>query len=221
MTESGPVVYVVDDDASYLAATARLLRAAGHRVEAFSSAAEFLEKLPGGARGCVLADLSMPGISGLDLQDALARSASPLPVVFVSGHGDVPATARAFKHGAEDFLTKLAPKEELLEAVERALARGGREREERERIRASRALWESLTPREREVLAWVLQGRLNKQIAGRLSLNERTVKLHRTNVTRKLGISSVAELTRWAQDAGLLPEIDRLVAGGPTSLSAE
>jgi FixJ family two-component response regulator len=215
VTEAGPVVYVVDDDASYLAAIARLLRAAGHRVETFSSAAELLEKLPAGARGCVLADLSMPGISGLDLQDALARSAAPLPVVFVSGHGDVPATARAFKHGAEDFLTKLAPKEELLEAVGRALARGGREREERDRIRASRVLWESLTPREREVLAWVLQGRLNKQIAGRLSLNERTVKLHRTNLTRKLGLSSVAELTRWAQEAGLLPELDRLATPRP------
>ncbi len=215
MSEPGPVVYVVDDDTSYLAATARLLRAAGHRVEAYSSAAELLEKLPAGARGCVLADLSMPGISGLDLQDALARSAAPLPVVFVSGHGDVPATARAFKHGAEDFLTKLAPKEELLEAVERALARGGREWEERERIRASRVLWESLTPREREVLALVLQGRLNKQIAGRLSLNERTVKLHRTNLTRKLGLASVAEMARWAQEAGLLPELDRIATPRP------
>jgi FixJ family two-component response regulator len=157
----------------------------------------------------------MPGLSGLDLQDALAQSDSGLPVVFVSGHGDVPATARAFKHGAEDFLTKLAPQEELLDAVARALARGAREREERDRISASRVLWESLTPREREVLAWVLQGRLNKQIAARLSLNERTVKLHRTSVTRKLGLSSVAEITRWAQEAGLLPELDRLATPRP------
>ncbi len=215
MSVPNQVVRIVDDDTSYLAATARLLRAAGYRVEAFSSAAELLEKLGPDAAGCVLADLQMPGLNGLDLQDALARSAAPLPVVFVSGHGDVPATARAFKHGAEDFLTKLAPKEELLSAVERALARGAREREARERLRASRILWESLTPREREVLAWVLQGRLNKQIAGRLGLNERTVKLHRTNLTRKLGLSSVAEMARWTQEAGLLPELDRLATPRP------
>ena len=140
MSGPAPVVYLVDDDASYLAATARLLRAAGYSVEAFSSASELLRKLPPDASGCVLADLRMPGLSGLDLQDALARSESPLPVVFVSGHGDVPTTAHAFRHGAEDFLTKLAPKEELLEAVERALARGARERAERERRRSARAL---------------------------------------------------------------------------------
>ena len=209
------VVRIVDDDTSYLAATARLLRAAGYRVETFSSTAELLEKLSPDATGCVLADLRMPGLSGLDLQDALARSETPLPIVFVSGHGDVPSTARAFKRGAEDFLTKLAPKEELLAAVERALARGAREREARERLRAGRIRWESLTPREREVLAWVLQGRLNKQIAGRLGLNERTVKLHRTNLTRKLGLSSVAEMARWAQEAGLLPELDRLATPRP------
>lgn len=215
MSEAGPVIYVVDDDVSYLKATARLLRAAGYRVETFSSVAEFFERRTADVPGCVVADLAMPGLSGLDLQDALARSASPLPVVFVSGHGDVPATARAFKQGAEDFLTKLAPKEELLDAVGRALAHDARQREHRERLRASRVLWDSLTPREREVLAWVLQGRLNKQIAGRLSLNERTVKLHRTSVTRKLGLSSVAEITRWAQEAGLLPELDRLATPRP------
>jgi len=209
------VVRIVDDDSSYLAATARLLRAAGYRVETFSSTAELLDKLSPDATGCVLADLRMPGLSGLDLQDALARSETPLPIVFVSGHGDVPSTARAFKRGAEDFLTKLAPREELLAAVERALARGAREREARDRLRAGRIRWESLTPREREVLAWVLQGRLNKQIAGRLGLNERTVKLHRTNLTRKLGLSSVAEMARWAQEAGLLPELDRLATPRP------
>jgi FixJ family two-component response regulator len=157
----------------------------------------------------------MPGLDGLELQEALERAGSPLPVVFVSGHGDVPAAARAFKHGAEDFLTKLAPKEELLDAVARALARGTREGEERARRTALRAAWETLTPREKEVLAWVLQGRLNKQIAGRLGLNERTVKLHRTSLSRKLGLGSVAELARWAQQAGLLPELDRLAVPRP------
>lgn len=215
MSEAGAVVYVVDDDDAYLAAVARLLRAAGHRVEASSSASELLRKLPPDAEGCVLTDLRMPGLDGIELQEALARSASPLPVVFVSGLGDVPASARAFKHGAEDFLTKLAPKEELLEAVARGLARGARERQERVRLRAQHALWKTLTPREREVLAWVVQGSLNKQIAARLGLHERTVKLHRTSVTRKLGLSSVAELTRWAQEAGLLPELDRLATPRP------
>lgn len=215
MSGQGPVVRIVDDDRAYLVATARLLRAAGYRVETYSSGTELLEKLPADATGCVLLDFQMPGLDGLELQEALARSATPLPVVFVSGHGDVPIASRAFKRGAEDFLTKLAPKEELLAAVERALARGAREREARERRRAARALWETLTAREREVLAWVVQGRLNKQIAGRLELHERTVKLHRTSITRKLGLSSVAELTRWAQESGLLPELDRLASPRP------
>jgi FixJ family two-component response regulator len=215
MSASRPVVYVVDDDASWLTAVARLLRASGHVVETFASGAELLEKLPADPDGCLLADLRMPGLDGLQLQEALNRAGSPLPVVFISGHGDVPAAARAFKHGAEDFLTKLAPKEELLEAVSRALVRGAREGNERAQRTALRAAWETLTPREKEVLAWVLQGRLNKQIAGRLGLNERTVKLHRTSLTRKLGLSSVAELARWAQEAGLLPELDRLAAPRP------
>lgn len=215
MSPSGPVVYVVDDDASWLTAVARFLRASGHAVETFPSAAEFLDRLPGNPEGCVLADLRMPGLDGHQLQEALERLGSPLPIVFVSGHGDVPDAARAFKHGAEDFLTKVAPKEELLDAVNRALARGAREGKDRAQRRALLAGWETLTPREREILAWVLQGRLNKQIAGRLGLNERTVKLHRTSITRKLRLSSVAELTRWAQEAGLLPELDRLASSRP------
>ena len=215
MSGNRPVVYVVDDDTSWLTALARLLRASGHAVETFPSAVAFLERLPEDPDGCLLADLRMPGLDGLQLQEALERAGSPLPVVFVSGHGDVPTAARAFKHGAEDFLTKLAPKEELLDAVSRALARGARAGRDRAHRRAMRAAWEKLTPREREVLAWVLQGRLNKQIAGRLSLNERTVKLHRTSITRKLGLSSVAELARWAQEAGLLPELDRLAVPRP------
>lgn len=215
MSANRPVVYVVDDDASWLTAVGRLLRASGHAVEAFRSASAFLEKLPAEAEGCLLADLRMPGLDGLQLQEALERAGSPLHIVFVSGHGDVPAASRAFKHGAEDFLTKLAPKEELLDAVGRALARNAREGKDRAQRKALRAAWETLTPREREVLAWVLQGRLNKQIAGRLGLNERTVKLHRTSITRKLGLSSVAEMSRWAQEAGLLPELDRLAVPRP------
>ncbi len=208
MSGGGPVIFVLDDDRSFLVAVSRLLRAAGYAVETFSSGADLLARLSEGAEGCVLADLKMPGMDGLEFQEALSRTACPLPVVFLSGHGDVPATVRALKHGAEDFLTKRAPKEDLLSAVERAITRGSREREERSRHLESRARFDRLTPREKEVLAHVLQGRLNKQIAWELSIGERTVKLHRTNITAKLGIDSVAGLTRWVQEAGLLPELD-------------
>ena len=208
MSAETPAVFVLDDDPSFLRAAARLLRAAGYAVETFSSGADLLAKLSGGPAGCVIADLRMPGMDGLEFQEALSRSGNPLPVVFLSGHGDVPATARALKHGAEDFLTKRAPKEDLLDAVARAVARDARERVERSRRLESRARFDRLTPREREVLAHVVQGRPNKQIAGALSIGERTVKLHRTSITTKLGINSVAELTRWVQDAGLLPDLD-------------
>jgi two-component system response regulator FixJ len=208
MSGSGQVVFVVDDDRPFLKAISRLLRGAGHAVETFASGSDLLARLSRGATGCVIADLKMPGMDGLEFQEALSRSGNPLPVIFLSGQGDVPATVRALKHGAEDFLTKLSPKEELLEAVSRALARDAREREERSRLLERRAMFERLTPREREILAHVVQGRLNKQIAWDLSIHERTVKLHRTSITTKLGISSVAELTRWVQEAGLLPELD-------------
>jgi len=203
-----PVVFVLDDDRPFLNAVSRLLRAAGYAVETFSTGADLLTRLSGGPAGCVIADLRMPGMNGLEFQEALSRSGNPLPVVFLSGFGDVPATVRALKHGAEDFLTKRAPREDLLDAVARAVARDAREREERSRRHESRTRFDRLTPREREVLAHVVQGRPNKQIAWELSIGERTVKLHRTNITTKLGIASVAELTRWLQDAGLLPELD-------------
>lgn len=205
---AAPVVYVLDDDRSFLTAIARLLRASRYAVRTFSSGADLLLSLQEEGTGCILADLRMPGMGGLEFQEALSRSENPLPVVFLSGHGDVPTTVRALKGGAEDFLTKSAPKKDILAAVERAIARDAREREERTRRLEARARFQLLTPREREVLAHVVQGRLNKQIAWDLSIHERTVKLHRTSITTKLGIASVAELTRWAQDAGLLRELD-------------
>lgn len=191
-----PTVFVVDDDASFLAAVSRLLRAAGYSVKTFSSASEFLQSLPAAGPGCVVADLQMPGLSGLDLQAALAGTTNPLPVLFLTGHGDIPTSVRAMRLGAEDFLTKRAPKEALLDAVARALARDARERAERTRVQVSRARFEALTGREREVLQHVLRGQLNKQIAADLGIHERTVKLHRTALTTKLGVQSVAELTR-------------------------
>ena len=205
MAEAQPVVHIVDDDASFLRAMGRLLRAEGYVVRQYGSAAEFLARSDAGVPGCLLADLRMPGMSGLDLQAALAKAPDPVPVVFLSGHGDIPSTVRAMKQGAEDFLTKHAPKEDLLAAVRRALERDVRERAQRVRRRELRARIETLTPREREVLARVVQGKLNKEIAAELGIHERTVKLHRTAVTTKLDVQSVAQLTRLVQEAGLLP----------------
>jgi FixJ family two-component response regulator len=172
-------------------------------VQTFDSAEDLLEQLDPGMSGCVLADLQMPGLTGLELQAELAKSANPLPVVFLSAQGDIPTTVQAMQRGAEDFLTKLSPKEKLLDAVSRALARGARERKAREHLRELRGRFDLLTPRELEVLEQVVRGRLNKQIADDLEINERTVKLHRTNLTRKLQVQSVAELTRLAGEAGL------------------
>jgi FixJ family two-component response regulator len=205
MPEKPAVIHLVDDDASFLTAMSRFLRAQGFSVKRYGSAAEFLAQREAGTPGCVLADLRMPGMSGLDLQAALAAAPDPLPVVFLSGQGDIPSTVRAMKHGAEDFLTKHAPKEDLLAALKRALARDARERTERARRRALQESLAALTQREREVLALVVRGRLNKEIAAELGIHERTVKLHRTALTAKLGVQSVAQLTRLAQEAGILP----------------
>lgn len=200
--ESG-TVYIVDDDASFRKSVSRLLRAAGYAVQAFESAEKFLEQLAPGMSGCVLVDLQMPGLDGLELQAALAKSANPLPVVFLSAQGDIPTTVQAMRQGAEDFLTKLSRKEKLLDAVRRALARGAQERGERVRLQELRRRFDALTPRELEVLDHVVRGKMNKQIADDLKINERTVKLHRTNLTRALQVQSVAELTRLVAEAGL------------------
>ena len=205
MSDAPPIVHVVDDDASFLVALARLLRAAGYTVRTFASAAEFLAQR-GDAAGCVIADLQMPGMDGLDLQQALLREGSGLPVIFLTGEGDIPTSVRAMRQGAEDFLTKTAPKEDLLAAVDRALARDARQRAETARLRALRARIATLTPRELAVLRQVAEGRLNKQIAADLGIGERMVKLHRTAITTKLQVRSVAELTRLVQAAGLCDE---------------
>lgn len=205
MADARAVVHVVDDDASFRRAVSRLLKSAGFAVEQYDSAAQFLERRKAGGAGCVLADLRMPGMNGLDMQKSMAGAANPLPVVFLSAFGDVPSTVRAMKQGAEDFLVKDAPKQQLIAAVTRALERDARERLSREHRRDVEDRIAQLTPREREVLSLVVQGRLNKQIAAELGINERTVKFHRTAITTKLDTYSVAELTRLAQEAGLLP----------------
>lgn len=203
MVSEKSTVFVVDDDPSFLTAVSRFLRAAGFDVKTFPSATKFLNNLNPDAWGCVIADLKMPGVSGLDLQNTLIKSDSPMPVIFLTGHGDIPTSVHAMRHGAEDFLTKRAPKEELLDAVKRALARDAQAREERARLRELRSRFDALTTREREVLAHVLQGKLNKQTAFDLGITDRTVKVHRGSLMKKLGVQSVAELTRLVQEAGL------------------
>jgi len=214
MSLTVPIVYVVDDDASFLTAVSRLLRANGFSVKTYSSAHQLLAHRDANAPGCVLADLRMPEMDGLDLQSALAKTPNPLPILFLTGHGDIPSSVQAMREGAEDFLEKRAPKEKLLDAVTRALARDTREREARNRQRELRALFDTLTDREREVLAHVVQGRLNKQIAWDLGIHERTVKLHRTAITTKLNVQSVAELTHLTQEAGLFAELVRTFPKG-------
>jgi FixJ family two-component response regulator len=207
MSATVPIVYVVDDDASFLTAISRLLRVHGFTVKTYSSAQKFLAHRDADVPGCVLADLRMPEMNGLDLQSALAQTSNPLPILFLTGHGDIPTSVQAMRDGAEDFLEKRAPKEKLLDAVNRALARDSRERAGRDRLSELRARFDTLTEREREVLAHVVQGRLNKQIAWDLGIHERTVKLHRTALTSKLSVQSVAELTRLTEEAGIFAEL--------------
>lgn len=196
-------VFIVDDDAPFLRSLSRLLGAVGYSVEAFVSAQDFFARPAPERPGCVVADLQMPGINGLELQAALRGTLNPLPVIFLTGQGDIPTSVTAMRSGAEDFLTKRAPKEELLAAVERALEREARERRQRARQRELRGRFGELSGRELEVLGQVVRGKMNKEIAADLNINLRTVKLHRTNITRKLNVSSVAELTRLADEAGL------------------
>ena len=193
-----PIVHVVDDDASFLRAISRRLEAAGFHVEGFDSAEAFLARRTH-SPGCAVVDLLMPGADGLALQDALSTMDEPLPVVFLTGHGDVHSSVRAMKHGAIDFLTKPVSGDALVEAVRRAIALDERAREERRQSRLLRAAYDRLTRREREVFALVTHGLLNKQIAAELGTSERTVKAHRSHVMTKMGARSVADLARAAE----------------------
>ena len=199
-------IFLVDDDASFSRSVGRLLKASGYETRAFSSAAEFLDAVTPETRGVVLLDLQMPGVSGLELQERIIGAGIAMPIVFLTGQGDIPATVHAMRRGAEDFLTKMAPVDLLLSAVERALAREARERRANDRLAELRRRLATLTDREKEVLTHVIRGKMNKQIAADLGINERTVKLHRTSITRKMQMQSVAELTRCAKEVGLLDE---------------
>jgi FixJ family two-component response regulator len=204
MTAAPPIVHVVDDDATFRAATARLLGASGYHVALYGSASELLERLPDGDPGCILLDVKMSGLSGPQLQDRLRELGCKLPIVFLSGYGDVPTSVRAIKAGAEDFLSKPALKKDLLAAIERALRRHEEERDQSARIAAMRSLVSRFTPREMQVFELVVRGKLNKQIAHELGIAERTIKAHRQQVMEKCGVQSLAELVLIAERLGIL-----------------
>jgi FixJ family two-component response regulator len=204
VTTAPPVVHVVDDDASFRTAIARLLGASGYEVALYGSASELLEKLPGGALGCILLDVKMSGLDGPQLQERLGELGNRLPIVFLTGHGDVPTSVRAIKAGAEDFLTKPVPKKELLAAIERALKHYEEIRDYDSRIAALQSLVSRLTPREKEVFALVVRGKLNKQIAHELDIAERTIKAHRRQIMEKCEVQTLAELVLIAERLGIL-----------------
>ena len=198
------VVHVVEDDESSRTASSRLLRNAGYQVRLYSTAAEFLADPPGGG-GCIVLDLNLPGPSGLELQERLLSGDNPLPIVFLTGHADVPKSVRAMKAGAVDFLTKPTDAPVLLEAVARAIARDMESRVVRTRQSEVRARYDRLTPREREVFAHLISGQLNKQVGFDLGISERTTKIHRHQVLTKMEADSVADLVRMASDLGIEP----------------
>jgi FixJ family two-component response regulator len=197
------IVFVVDDDPSFRRSVERLLRMAGLVVQAFASAEEFLQSSRPDVPGCLVTDVRMPGLNGLDLQSELARAGCQIPVIFITGHGDVPTSVRAMKAGATEFLTKPFCEQEFLHAVNEALQRDRESRERQARLAELHYRYQSLTPRECEVLKYVVAGMLNKQVAARLTTSEKTIKFHRANIMHKMRAGSLAELVRLAGSLGL------------------
>ncbi|MBY3346722.1 response regulator transcription factor [Rhizobium laguerreae] len=208
-----PVVHIVDDDKSYRTATARLLSAHGLKVEAHASGDQFLARLSACEPGCVLLDLQMPGQSGLQIQRRLRELAPLLPVVFLTGEGDIKTSVEAMKAGAKDFLEKSSTTAALMEAIDRALIQYERQRAGHDRLQAQQALVAGLSPREAEVFRFLIRGRLNKQIAFALGISERTVKVHRHQVMEKLGVRSLAEAVSIAANVGLIEQDTASTAG--------
>jgi len=201
----GGKVFVVDDEAELRRALERLLKAEGFEVAGYSSAAEFLLRLPDDAAGCVVLDVAMPGLDGFELQRRLGACAERLSIVFLTGRGDIPMSVRAIKAGAVDFLTKPVRSADLLRAVRTALEQTQARQSAMQSAAALRGRFEQLTPREREVLGHVVAGKLNKVIAAELGTTEQTIKVHRGRVMDKLGVTSVADLVRAAQALGVEP----------------
>jgi two-component system response regulator FixJ len=198
-----PTVHVVDDDESHLRAVARLLTTAGFQVRTFSSGNSLLACVSRDTRGCVVADLEMPELDGLELQAALHRAGISMPVLFLTGRGDIPRTVRAMQDGADDFIEKHAPAERLVSAIRKALVHDVAESARLHQLGEIARRFEALTKRELEVLAELVKGLLNKQIAAKLGISERTVKMHRTSITTKVGVHSAAQLATLARDVGL------------------
>jgi FixJ family two-component response regulator len=203
MSEIDGLVFVIDDDASLRESLKNLIRSVGLRVEAFASAQEFLRSKRPDVAGCLVLDVRLPGLSGLDLQKRMVEANREIPIIFITGHGDIPMTVRAMKAGAVEFLTKPFRDQDLLDAIQQALERDRKARGQRAEIEELRSRSDSLTPREREVMGLVVAGLLNKQIAGELGTSETTVKIHRHQVMEKMGAGSLAELVRMADRLGI------------------
>ena len=198
-------VFVIDDDASVRKSLSRLLRSAGYTAETFASAEEFLGRDHFKGIGCLLLDVRMPGLSGMGLQEELSKADYHMPIIFITGHGDIPMSVEAMKKGAVDFLTKPFEGKELLQAVEKAIEKDTYARAQYDEILDIRRRIDLLTPRENEILGYIITGMLNKQIALKLDIAEKTVKVHRGRVMEKLCVDSVAELVRLAEKAGIKP----------------
>ena len=202
---NAPIVHIVDDDDAVRRAAARMLSAAGFTVQTYRNGDEFLTAVDRGSAGCIILDVRMPGLTGLELQAAIAEREDSLPIIFLTGHGEIPDSVRAIQRGAIDFLVKPVDPTVLVGAVSRALARDAEARPARERHRAARERFDRLTAREREVFVHLIAGQLNKQVAADLSITERTIKLHRARIFEKLEVDSTAELARLAFEIGIDP----------------
>lgn len=203
--DAKPIVFIVDDDPSVRKSLERLIQSVGLAAKSFASAAQFLQSGHGQETGCLVLDVRMPEISGLELQDQLANKGVFLPVIFISGHATVPVSVRAMKGGAVDFLLKPFDEQELLDAVYRAIGRCRQERAQREELRQIEEKLRTLTPKEHEVFIWVIAGLPNKNIADKLDTAEKTVKVHRASIMKKTAARSVADLVRMADRAGIRP----------------
>jgi len=204
MNETLPIVFVVDDDSAVGISIKRLLHSVGLEARHFTSASEFLRAKHPDAPGCIVLDVRLPDLSGLDLQQELAKANVDLPVIFVTGHADIPMTVRAMKAGAVEFLTKPFREQELLEAVQRAISRHRLTRDQRASTRLLQSRYELLTPREREVFPLVASGLLNKQVAAELNASEKTIKVHRGQLMQKMEAHSLSDLVRMAEQLGVL-----------------
>jgi FixJ family two-component response regulator len=206
MAEAKPTVLIIDDDPAIRGSLSRLLRSVGLDAQLFESIPDFLQAEHPNGPSCLVLDVNLPGQSGLDLQRELVATNRQIPIIFITGHGDIPMTVKAMKGGAIEFLTKPFEDQDLLDAVQLGLAHDRVRREHEDALRTLKERFESLTPREREIMVHVAQGRLNKQVAGDIGISEPTVKVHRSNLMRKMKAASLPELARMADKLGLVRE---------------